>query len=95
MPHDFNKPSHVQTPEERQKKKRVPLYILALVGIFLIALLFYMFAEPSQIRMRRLQDIRIRVQSLQHQITVPLQQQVTKRQPTIAIRRLQQIAKCE
>lgn len=43
MPHDFNKPSHVQTPEERQKKKRVPLYILALVGIFLIALLFYMF----------------------------------------------------
>jgi len=41
MPHDFNKPSHVQTPEERQKKKRVPLYILALVGIFLIALLFY------------------------------------------------------
>jgi len=47
MPHDFNKPSHVQTPEERQKKKRVPLYILALVGIFLIALLFYMFADTK------------------------------------------------
>jgi len=75
MTHDFNKPSHVQTPEERQKKKRVPLYILALVGIFLIALLFYMFADTKP--------------------NLPLQQQVTKRQPTIAIRRLQLTAKCD
>ena len=47
MTHDFNKPPHVQTPEERQKKKRVPVYMLALVGIFLIALLLYMFADTK------------------------------------------------
>lgn len=47
MTHDFNKPPQVQTPEERQKKKRVPVYMLALVGIFLIALLFYMFADTK------------------------------------------------
>jgi len=45
MTHDFSKPPHVQTPEERQKKKRVPVYMLALVGIFFIALLLYMFAD--------------------------------------------------
>lgn len=45
MTHDFNKPPRVHTPEEREKKKRLPVYMLALVGIFLIALLFYMSAD--------------------------------------------------
>lgn len=45
MTHDFNKPPHTESAEEVQKKKRIPVYILMLIGIFLIALLFYMFAD--------------------------------------------------
>ena len=44
MTHDFNKPPHVSSLEETTQKKRIPVYILALVGIFFIALLVYMFA---------------------------------------------------
>ena len=47
MPHDFNKPPHVTTPEEKNKKKRLPVYILILVGVFFIALLAYMFADSK------------------------------------------------
>ncbi|WP_257234903.1 MULTISPECIES: hypothetical protein [unclassified Acinetobacter] len=44
MTHDFNKPPHVTSEEERSQKKRLPVYILLLVGVFFIAVLVYMFA---------------------------------------------------
>jgi len=45
MVDDFNKrpPLHDQTAITQ--KKRIPVYILILVGIFLLAVLFYMFAD--------------------------------------------------
>ncbi|MDN5511893.1 MULTISPECIES: hypothetical protein [unclassified Acinetobacter] len=45
MTHDFNKPPHVTSAEERSQKKRLPVYILVLVGVFFIAVLVYMFAD--------------------------------------------------
>lgn len=45
MTHDFNKPPHTASSEETTQKKRIPVYILILVGIFFIALLLYMFAD--------------------------------------------------
>ncbi|MEB6566188.1 hypothetical protein MXL26_12675 [Acinetobacter towneri] len=45
MPHDFNKPPHVSSTEEITRKKRIPVFMLMLVGIFLLALLFYMMAD--------------------------------------------------
>ena len=47
MTHDFNKPPHVTSAEEKNQKKRLPVYILILVGVFLLALLAYMFADPN------------------------------------------------
>ncbi|CAB1222584.1 hypothetical protein [Acinetobacter bouvetii] len=47
MTHDFNKPPHVTTPEEKMQKKRLPVYILILVGVFFVALLVYMFADTK------------------------------------------------
>ncbi len=44
MTHDFNKPPHVTSEEERSQKKRLPVYILLLVGVFFIAVLVYMFS---------------------------------------------------
>lgn len=45
MTHDFNRPPHVENTEATTQKKRIPVYILGLVGIFLIATLIYMFAD--------------------------------------------------
>lgn len=45
MTHDFNKPPHASSSEETTQKKRIPVYILALVGIFFLALLVYMFSS--------------------------------------------------
>ncbi|MCU4414714.1 hypothetical protein KTH71_11845 [Acinetobacter sp. WU_MDCI_Axc73] len=46
MTHDFNKPSpHTSSPEDTEKKRRLPVYILAIVGIFLVALIVYMVAD--------------------------------------------------
>ena len=45
MQHDCNKPSHVTTPEEVKQKKRLPVYMLILVGLFFVALLVYMLAS--------------------------------------------------
>ena len=45
MSHDFNKPPHVTSAEEVQKKKRMPVFILIAVGVFLLALVVYMFAD--------------------------------------------------
>ncbi|CAG67655.1 MULTISPECIES: flagellar basal body-associated FliL family protein [Acinetobacter] len=46
MKHDFSKPSsHTSTPEETEKKRKLPVYILIFVGIFLVALIAYMVAD--------------------------------------------------
>ena len=46
--HDFSKPQpHVASQEEVAKKRKLPIYILVIVGIFLIALLVYMVADHS------------------------------------------------
>lgn len=47
MTHDFNKPPHVTSEEAKNQKKRRPVYILILVGVFLLALLAYMFADTT------------------------------------------------
>ena len=48
MMHDFSKPQpHVASREEIAKKKKLPVYMLIIVGIFLIALLVYMVADHS------------------------------------------------
>ncbi len=45
MRHDFSKPSHVTSAEEITHKKRLPVYMLILVGLFLVAMLLYMIAN--------------------------------------------------
>ena len=46
--HDFSKPQpHVASQKEVTKKRKLPIYILVIVGIFLIALLIYMVADHS------------------------------------------------
>ena len=46
--HDFSKPQpHVASQEEVAKKRKLPVYMLIIVGIFLIALLVYMVADHS------------------------------------------------
>lgn len=48
MMHDFSKPQpHVASREEIAKKRKLPVYILIIVGVFLIALLLYMVADHS------------------------------------------------
>ena len=61
--HDFSKPQpHVASQEEVAKKRKLPIYILVIVGIFLIALLVYMVADHSanptaQVMMSNLQSV--------------------------------------
>lgn len=63
MMHDFSKPQpHVASKEEITKKRRLPVYILIIVGIFLIALLVFMVADHSakptaQVIMSHLQSV--------------------------------------
>lgn len=45
MINDSKKVSPTNYQEEIKQKKRIPVYILILVGVFLLALLFYMFAD--------------------------------------------------
>ncbi|WP_171334201.1 hypothetical protein [Acinetobacter sp. CFCC 10889] len=45
MKHDFSRPSHAISAEEITQKKRLPVYMLILVGLFLVALLVYMLAD--------------------------------------------------
>lgn len=47
MKHDFSKPAHVTSAEENMQKKRLPVYMLVAVGLFLVALLIYMFVERN------------------------------------------------
>src|SRR5690606_5540522 len=48
MANDFNKTPPSDYDEENRKKKRNPVYILILVGVFLLALLIYIFADMNQ-----------------------------------------------
>lgn len=46
--HDFSKPQpHVASKEEVARKRKLPVYMLIIVGIFLVALLVYMVADHS------------------------------------------------
>lgn len=45
MSYDSNKPPHVNSPEDTNRKKRIPVFILIIVGIFLASLIFYMIAD--------------------------------------------------
>ena len=45
--HDFSKPPHVTSPK-RLQKRRLPVYILIIVGLFLLALVVYMVADHSK-----------------------------------------------
>lgn len=45
MRHDFTKPSHITSAEELQKKLRLPIYMLILVGLFLIAMLSFFITQ--------------------------------------------------
>lgn len=47
MVDDFNKKPPSNRQAEATQKKRIPVYILILVGIFLLALLFYMFSDMN------------------------------------------------
>ena len=47
MVDDFNKKPPLNHQADVTQKKRIPGYILILVGIFLLALLFYMFADMN------------------------------------------------
>lgn len=45
MPHNENNSHHAASASETQQKKRLPIYILMIVGVFLAALIFYMMAD--------------------------------------------------
>ena len=47
MAHDFNKESRKTNELEQSEKKRIPVFILIIVGIFLAALIFYMLADKE------------------------------------------------
>ena len=49
MIHDFKKPPHVTSTEEIQQKKRLPVYMLLLTGLFLLAVIVYMAANHSAV----------------------------------------------
>lgn len=44
MMHDFKKPPYSTSRADIKHKEKLPVYILMLVGFFLVALLLYMFA---------------------------------------------------
>ena len=46
--HDFSKPQpYVASKEEIERKRKLPVYMLLLVGVFLIALLVFMLVDNS------------------------------------------------
>ncbi len=48
MMHDFSKPQpHVASKEELARKRKLPVYMLIIVGLFLLALLIFMVADHS------------------------------------------------
>lgn len=52
MSHNENNSHHSTSASKTRQKKRLPMYILLMVGVFLAALIFYMMAdgkpEPSE-----------------------------------------------
>jgi hypothetical protein len=44
MKHDFTKPTYVTSQTDLKQKRRLPIYILMLTGLFLLALILYMSA---------------------------------------------------
>jgi hypothetical protein len=53
MAHDFNKPPQANIAEDSKQRRRIPVFILIIVGIFLASLIFYMISDrdpqPGQI----------------------------------------------
>lgn len=47
MTNEFNKPPHVNNAEDAGKKRRIPVFILIIVGIFLASLIFYMLSDKN------------------------------------------------
>lgn len=47
MSYEQNKQPHKTDDFERAEKKRIPVFILIIVGIFLAALIFYMLADRN------------------------------------------------
>lgn len=45
MQHDFSKPSHVTSAEELKRKQRLPIYMLILIGMFLVAMLSFLISH--------------------------------------------------
>ena len=45
MRHDFSKPSHIISTEEMIQKRRLPVYMLILSGLFLVSIVVYMLAH--------------------------------------------------
>ncbi len=45
MQHDFKRPSHVTSAEEIAQKRRLPVYMLIIIGLFFLAMLLYMIAD--------------------------------------------------
>ncbi|MQW91403.1 hypothetical protein GFH30_10015 [Acinetobacter wanghuae] len=50
MVDDLNKTSPSHRPDGVPNRKRIPVYILIVVGIFLLAVLLYMFADMKPSR---------------------------------------------
>lgn len=47
MTQDFNKTPQDSNQEESHRRKRIPIFILIVVGIFLASFIFYMLADRS------------------------------------------------
>ena len=45
MKHDFTKPAYVMSAKDQHHKQRVPVYILFLIGLFLLALLTFFISN--------------------------------------------------
>lgn len=50
MAHDFSKEPQARNPDAVSPRKKIPAFILIIVGIFLASLIFYMIADrkPKQ-----------------------------------------------
>ena len=47
MPNSANQPPHLENATDRKQKKRIPIFILVIVGVFLISIIFYMLADRN------------------------------------------------
>lgn len=68
MPHDLNKPPHVNSAEDIKRKKRIPVYMLVLVGIFYWHCWFTCWRIANRVQMKRLLGILIQPYNKQRQI---------------------------